>query len=56
MPQLKEQINGWIGEEIKFPQNVQLSEKVADKLNENEDNPYVIICSKAGHAIAVVDN
>ena len=37
MPSLKEQINGWIDEEIKFLENVQLPEKVADKLNENED-------------------
>lgn len=37
MPSLKEQINGWIEEEIKFLENVQLPEKVADKLNENED-------------------
>ena len=37
MPSLKEQINGWINEEIKFLENVQLPEKVADKLNENED-------------------
>lgn len=37
MPSLKEQINGWINEEVKFLENVQLPEKVADKLNENED-------------------
>ena len=37
MPSLKEQINGQINEEIKFLENVQLPEKVADKLNENED-------------------
>ena len=37
MPLLKKQINGWIDEEIKFLLNVQLPEKVADKLNENED-------------------
>ena len=37
MPSLKEQINSWIDEEIKFLENVQLPEKVADKLNENED-------------------
>ncbi len=37
MPPLKEQINGWIDEEVKFLENVQLPEKVADKLNENED-------------------
>ena len=37
MPSLKEQINGWIDEEVKFLENVQLPEKVADKLNENED-------------------
>jgi len=37
MPSLKEQINGWTDDEIKFLENVQLPEKVADKLNENED-------------------
>jgi len=37
MPSLKKQINGWIDEEVKFLENVQLPEKVADKLNENED-------------------
>ena len=37
MPSLKEQINGWIDEEVKFLENVQLPEKVADRLNENED-------------------
>jgi hypothetical protein len=37
MPTLREQINGWIDEEVKFLENVQLPEKVADKLNENED-------------------
>ena len=37
MPTLREQINGWIDEELKFLENVQLPEKVADKLNENED-------------------
>jgi hypothetical protein len=37
MPPLKEQINGWIDEEVKFLENVQLPEKVGDKLNENED-------------------
>ena len=37
MPSLKEQINGWIDEEVKFLENVQLPEKVADKLIENED-------------------
>jgi len=37
MPSLKEQINGWINEEVKFLENVQLPEKVADKLNENEN-------------------
>ena len=37
MPSLKEQINGWVDEEVKFLENVQLPEKVADKLNENED-------------------
>ena len=37
MPSLKDQINGWIDEEVKFLENVQLPEKVADKLNENED-------------------
>ena len=36
MPSLKGQINGWIDEEIKFLENVQLPEKVADKQNENE--------------------
>lgn len=37
MPSLKEQINGWIDEEVKFLENVQIPEKVADKQNENED-------------------
>ncbi|MEO6731301.1 MAG: hypothetical protein ABIN01_08785 [Ferruginibacter sp.] len=37
MPSLKEQINGWIDEEVKFLENVQFPEKVANKLNENED-------------------
>ena len=37
MPSLKKKINGWIDEEIKFLENVQLPEKVADKLNENEN-------------------
>ena len=37
MPSLKEQINGWTDEEIKFLENVQLPEKVGNKLNENED-------------------
>ena len=37
MPSLKDQINGWIDEEVKFLENVQFTKKVADKLNENED-------------------
>ena len=37
MPSLKEQINGWIDEEVKFLENVQIPEKVADKQNENEE-------------------
>jgi len=37
MPSLKDQINGWIDEEVKFLENIQLPEKVRDKLNENED-------------------
>ena len=37
MPSLKEQINGWIDEEVKFLENVQLPEKVGEKLNENVD-------------------
>ncbi|HUZ57813.1 MAG TPA: hypothetical protein VMU83_03425 [Hanamia sp.] len=37
MPSLKDQINGWIDEEVKFFENIQLPEKVANKLNENED-------------------
>ena len=36
MPPLKEQINGWIDEEVKYLENIQPG-KVADKLNENED-------------------
>jgi hypothetical protein len=36
MPSLKDQINGWIDEEVKFLENIQPG-KVADKLNENED-------------------
>ena len=36
MPALKEQINGWIDEEVKYLENIQPG-KVADKLNENED-------------------
>jgi len=37
MPPLKDQINGWIDEEVKFLENIQLPEKVGNKLNENED-------------------
>ena len=37
MPSLKDQINGWIDEEVKFLENIQLPEKVLDKLNEIED-------------------
>jgi hypothetical protein len=37
MPSLKDHINGWINEEVKFLENIQLPEKVGDKLNENED-------------------
>jgi hypothetical protein len=37
MPSLKDQINGWIDEEVKFLENIQLSEKVGDKQNENDD-------------------
>ena len=37
MPSLKQQINGWIDEEVNFLQNVQVPEKVVDRLNENED-------------------
>lgn len=37
MPSLKDQMNGWIDEEVKFLKNVQLPEKVATKVNENED-------------------
>ena len=43
MPSLKEQINGWINEEVKFLENVQLPEKVADKLNENEDKIHTSV-------------
>ena len=37
MPSIKDQINSWINEEVKFLENVQLPDKVANKLNENED-------------------
>jgi hypothetical protein len=37
MPSLKEQINGWIDEEVRFLEHVRIPEKNADKLNENED-------------------
>jgi hypothetical protein len=37
MPSLKDQINGWIDEEVKFLENEQFTAKVADKLNENEN-------------------
>ncbi len=37
MPWLKDQINGWIDEEVKFLENIKLPEKVGNKLNENED-------------------
>ncbi len=37
MPSLKNQINAWIDEEVKFLENIQLPEKIGDKLNENED-------------------
>jgi hypothetical protein len=37
MPFLKEQINGWIDEEVRFLEHVRIPEKNADKLNENED-------------------
>jgi len=37
MPSLKDQINGWIDEEVKFLENIHLPEKFTNKLNENED-------------------
>jgi hypothetical protein len=37
MPWLKDQINGWIDEEVKFLENMQLPAKVANNQNENED-------------------
>ena len=37
MPSLKDQINGWVNEEVKFLENIQLPERVGDKSNENED-------------------
>jgi len=37
MPSLRNQINGWIDEEVKFLENIQLPEKGTNKLNENED-------------------
>jgi|GEM_PF-615309 len=37
MPSLKDQVNGWIDEEVKFLENIKLPEKVTNKLNENED-------------------
>ena len=37
MPSLKDQVNGWINEEVKFLVNIQLPEKVRNNLNENED-------------------
>ena len=43
MPSLKDQVNGWIDEEVKFLENVQLSEKVGDKPNENEDKIHTTL-------------
>ena len=37
MPSLKDQVNRWINEEVKFLENIQLPEKGREKLNENED-------------------
>lgn len=36
MPSLKEQLNGWIDEEVKFLENGHLPEKLAEKENENK--------------------
>ena len=43
MPSLKEQINSWIDEEVKFLENVKFPEKAADKLNENEDKIHTTL-------------
>ena len=43
MPSLKDQINGWIDEEVKFLENVQFPEKVADKLIKNEDKIHTTL-------------
>lgn len=43
MPSLKDQINGWIDEEVKFLENTQLPEKVGDKMNENEDKIHTTL-------------
>ena len=37
MPSLKEQINGWIDEEVKYLENVQSPEKAKSKMSEYED-------------------
>jgi hypothetical protein len=37
MPWLRDQINGWIDEEVKFLENMQLPAKVGNKQNENDD-------------------
>ena len=37
MPSLKEQINGWIDEEVKYLENVQAPEKAEGKMSEYED-------------------
>lgn len=36
MPTLKDQINGWIEEEVKFLENIKFPEKVTDKPDEND--------------------
>jgi len=37
MPSLKDQINGWIDEEVKFLEHIHIPEKLGNNLNENGD-------------------
>jgi len=37
MPSLKDQVNGWIDEEVKFLEKIQLPDKAGDILNQNEN-------------------
>lgn len=43
MPSLKEQINRWIDEEVKYLQNVELPQKNSEQSNENEEKIHTTL-------------